>query len=196
MKINTNIKEITFPINSKNNALTNKTAKALSKNKTNKSANKVDEIVKQKEEMEKTLQKMKENRNKYITQLKTNIENAAKQYEDLVNKIAEADDEFEALKEKDKLSKLSEEEIKDYLSKKEEDTSKEKGNGFLLKDVLSSLDEINEYLINAKMELENYTKNSAKEIEEMQKKIREFNNNVKKDNNYITHIGNFINKLG
>lgn len=179
MQINNCTRDLNIYSNSivKNkSALSNQSSIFTTKNKNakNKNANvsdKLKEIVNQKQEMEKTYKKMKENRENYINELKGRIEEACNQFTNLADKIDSADDELDALKG----GKINAE-----------------GDGISKKDILKSLEELNELIANSRIELENYTKSSAKEIEEMQKSMNDLNNDIKDDSKYNLNEGFFV----
>ena len=179
MQINNCTRDLNIYSNSivKNkSALSNQSSIFTTKNKNakNKNANvsdKLKEIVNQKQEMEKDYKKMKENRENYINELKGRIEEACNQFTNLADKIDSADDELDALKG----GKINAE-----------------GDGISKKDILKSLEELNELIANSRIELENYTKSSAKEIEEMQKSMNNLNNDIKDDSKYNLNEGFFV----
>lgn len=174
MQINNCTRDLNIYSNSivKNkSALSNQSSIFTTKNKNANVSDKLKEIVNQKQEMEENLQKMKENRENYINELKDRIEEACNQFNNLADKIDSADDELDALKG----GKINAE--GDEISKK---------------DILKSLGELNELIANSRIELENYTKNSAKEIEEMQKSMNNLNNDIKDNSKYNLNEGVFV----
>lgn len=174
MQINNCTRDLNIYSNSivKNkSALSNQSSIFTTKNKNANVSDKLKEIVNQKQEMEENLQKMKENRENYINELKDRIEEACNQFNNLADKIDSADDELDALKG----GKINAE-----------------GDGISKKDILKSLEELNELIANSRIELENYTKNSAKEIEEMQKSMNNLNNDIKDNSKYNLNEGFFV----
>lgn len=146
-----------------NSTLINQSSTFISKNKNTKISDKLKEVLNQKQEMEENLQKIKENRENCITQLKSRIEDACNQFKNLANQVDCVNDELEALKE----GKVSDE-----------------SNGLSKKDILKSLEELNKFIADSRIELEDYTKNSAKEIEKMKKAMEKLNNSIKDNSKY------------